>query len=209
MSDWQSLATYNKIGLHRFGVSPRQMSVESSEIDLLNTLDPQAITAIHNRYYPEVYRFARFRVSDEVTAEDIAADVFMRLLEAVHNSRGPYSNLRGWLLRTTANIVNDHFRRLYTRPKEDSSEVLENSSDLYLSQSDPVVLSDLAERNRLLQLAIDKLTDAQKLVITLRFGNRFSLEETAQLMGKKANTIKALQFRALEALRQKLGGDLL
>jgi RNA polymerase sigma-70 factor (ECF subfamily) len=148
-------------------------------------------------------------VSDEVTAEDIAADVFMRLLEAVHNSRGPYSNLRGWLLRTTANIVNDHFRRLYTRPKEDSSEVLENSSDLYLSQSDPVVLSDLAERNRLLQLAIDKLTDAQKLVITLRFGNRFSLEETAQLMGKKANTIKALQFRALEALRQKLGGDLL
>ena len=209
MSDWQSLATYNKIGLHRFGVSPRQMSVESSEIDLLNTLDPQAITAIHNRYYPEVYGFARFRVSDEVTAEDIAADVFMRLLEAVHNSRGPYSNLRGWLLRTTANIVNDHFRRLYTRPKEDSSEVLENSSDLYLSQSDPVVLSDLAERNRLLQLAIDKLTDAQKLVITLRFGNRFSLEETAQLMGKKANTIKALQFRALEALRQKLGGDLL
>jgi len=209
MSYWQSLATYNKIGFHRFGVSPRQMSVESSEIDLLNTLDPQAITAIHNRYYPEVYRFARFRVSDEVIAEDIAGDVFMHLLDAVHNSRGPYTNLRGWLLRTTANIVNDHFRKIYNRPKEDSSEILENSSDLYLSQSDPVVISDQAERNQLLQLAIDKLTSAQKLVITLRFGNRFSLEETAQLMGKKANTIKALQYRALAALRQKLGSDLL
>jgi len=209
MSDWQSLTTYNKIGFHRIGVSSRHMSVESSEIDLLNTLDPEAVTAIHYRYYPEVYRFARFRMSDEVTAEDIAGDVFMRLLEAVHNGRGPYTNLRGWLLRTTANIVNDHFRKLYNRPKEDSSEVLENSSDLYLSRSDPVVLSDQAELNRNLQLAIDKLTDAQKLVITLRFGNRFSLEETAQLMGKKANTIKALQYRALEALRQKLGSDLL
>ena len=209
MSYWQSLATYNKIGFHQFGVSPRQMSVKVTEIDLLNTLDPQAITAIHNRYYPEVFRFARFRVSDELTAEDIASDVFIRLLEAVHNSRGPYTNLRGWLLRTTANIVNDHFRKIYNRPKEDSSDILENSSDLYLSQSDPVVISDQAERNQLLQLAIDKLTSAQKLVITLRFGNRFSLEETAQLMGKKANTIKALQYRALAALRQKLGSDLL
>jgi RNA polymerase sigma-70 factor (ECF subfamily) len=209
MSDWQSLATYTKIGFHRSGVNCWRMSAESSEIDRLNTLDPQAITTVHNRYYPEVFRFARFRVSDEVIAEDIAGDVFMHLLEAVHNGRGPATNLRGWLLRTTSNVVNNHFRKLYNRPKEDSSEVLENSSDLFLSQSDPVILLDQAERNRLLQTAIDKLTDPQKLVITLRFGNRFSLEETAQLMGKNANTIKALQCRALEALRRKLGRDLL
>lgn len=209
MSDWQSLATYNKIGVQRFGEYPRQMSVESSEIDLLNTLDPQAITDVHNRYYPEVYHFARFRVSDEVTAEDIASDVFIRLLEAVHSGRGPYKNLRGWLLRITANIVNDHFRKLYNRPKEDSSDVLENSNDLYLAQSDPVILSEQLERNRILQLAIDKLTNTQKLVITLRFGNRFTLEETAKVMGKNANTIKALQYRALAALRQQIGSDLL
>ena len=94
MSDWRSLATYNKIDLHQFGVNTRRMSADTLEIDLLNTLDPQAITAIHNRYYPEVYRFARFRVSDEVIAEDIASDVFMNLLEAVHKGRGPYTNLR-------------------------------------------------------------------------------------------------------------------
>jgi len=209
MSDWQSLATYNKIGFQRFGEYPRQMSVESSEIDLLNTLDPQAITDVHNRYYPEVYHFARFRVGDEVTAEDIAGDVFIRLLEAVHTGRGPYKNLRGWLLRITANVVNDHFRKLYNRPKEDSSEVLENRNDLYLAQSDPVILSEQVERNRILQLAIDKLTNAQKLVITLRFGNRFTLEETAKVMGKNANTIKALQYRALAALRQQIGSNML
>jgi len=209
MSDWQSLATYNRIGFHQFGVNNRRMSVESSEIENLNTLDPQAITAIHNRYYPEVYRFARFRVSDEVIAEDIAGDVFMHLLEAVHHGHGPDTNLRGWLIRTTANIVNNHFRKIYNRPKEESAEILENNTDLFLTQSDPVILSDQAERKRLLQSAIDQLTDAQKLVITLRFGNRFSLETTARLMGKNANTIKALQYRALDALRRKLGRDML
>ena len=209
MSDWHSFATYNKIGPHHTGVSYRRMSVESSEIDSLNSLDPQAISVIHTRYYPEVFRFARFRVSDELIAEDIAADVFMHLLEAVHNSHGPETNLRGWLIRTTANIVNDHYRKIYNRPKEESSEVLENNADIFLTQTDPVILLDQAERNRQLQLAITQLTNAQKLVITLRFGNRFSLEETAKLMGRNANTIKALQYRALLALRRKLGSDML
>ena len=209
MSDWQSLATYNKIGLQLLGENARRMSAELSEIENLNTLDPQVITAIHNRYYAEVFRFARFRVSDEVTAEDIAGDVFMHLLEAVHKGRGPMTNLQGWLIRTTANLVNNHFRKLYNQPKEESSDVLENNSDLYLTQSDPVIQADRTERNRLLRIAISQLTDAQKLVITLRFGNRFSLDQTAKLMGRNTNTIKALQFRALLALRRKLGSDIL
>jgi RNA polymerase sigma-70 factor (ECF subfamily) len=208
MSDWQSAATYNKIAVLRVNRSTERMSAEQSEIDRLNTLDPLAITAMHDRYYPEVYRFARFRVNDQIVAEDIAGDVFMRLLEAVHAGKGPHTNLRGWLLRTTANIVNDHYRQLYNRPKTDPPDILENNGDLFVAQSDPVILTDEAERSQRLQLAIDELTEAQKLVITLRFGSRLSLEETAQVMNKSVNTIKALQFRALAALRRKLGNDL-
>jgi RNA polymerase sigma-70 factor (ECF subfamily) len=204
MLDWQSLETYNRIGIHQFGVILRQMSAELSELDRLKKLDPQVITAIHNRYYPEVYRFARFRVSDERIAEDIASDVFMRLLEAVHHGRGPDTNLKGWLIRTTANIINDHFRRVYNRPIEEPEEVLDLNSDLFLDQSDPVALVDEADRLRRLRDALDKLTDSQKLVITLRFGNRYSLEETAVVMGKDPNTVKALQYRALLALRKIL-----
>jgi RNA polymerase sigma-70 factor (ECF subfamily) len=205
---YQSLGTYNTIGFHRYGVYHRLMTDDSSELDGLNSLDPKVISAIHNQYYPDIYRFARFRVSDEVTAEDIAGDVFMRLLEAVHNGRGPRINLRGWLLRTTANIVNDYFRKLYNRPVEELSEMHENSMDLYLQQEDPVLILERSEQNRLVQNGLEKLTDAQKLVVTLRFANKLSLEETAKLMGKNANTIKALQCRALIALRKNIGKDL-
>ncbi len=207
MSDWQSLALYNKIAFHTFIVNHRRMSGFPSEIDSLNSLDPLAIAAIHDRYYPEVYRFARFRLSDVVLAEDITGEVFLRLLEAVHVGHGPHTNLRGWLLRTASNMVNDHFRRIYARPEEDPPEVLENVGAA-LPHSDPVTMWDQAETNRLLRSAINKLTDAQKMVITLRFGNRLSLEETALVMGKNSNTIKALQCRALIALRQRLGNDI-
>lgn len=208
MSDWQSFGTYNKIGFHDFGVILRRMSAELSEIDRLKTLDPQVITAIHNRYYPEVFRFARFRVSDERVAEDIASEVFMRLLDAVHNGGGPETNLRGWLIRTTANMVNDHYREIYNHPIEDAGEILDNE-DIFLAESDPVEMNDQAEQLRLLRRAIDQLTDSQKLVITLRFGSRYSLEETAVIMGKDANTIKALQYRAMMALRRILNKEIL
>jgi RNA polymerase sigma-70 factor, ECF subfamily len=205
---YQSLGTSNNLVLRRYGVCHRLMTDDSSELDGLNSLDPQVITAIHNQYYPDVFRFARFRVGDEVTAEDIAGEVFMRLLEAVHKGRGPRINLRGWLLRTTANIVNDHFRKIYNRPVEESSDMHENSIDLYLTQEDPVVILERSEQNKIVQNGLEKLTDAQKLVVTLRFANKLSLEETAKLMGKNANTIKALQCRALIALRKYVGKDL-
>jgi RNA polymerase sigma-70 factor (ECF subfamily) len=209
MSDWQSLETYNKIGAHQFGVILRRMSDELSELDRLKKLDPQTITSIHSRYYPEVYRFARYRVSDERIAEDIAGDVFVRLLEAIHNGRGPETNLKGWLIRTTANIINDHYRKVYNQPIQESDEVLDRNTDLFLQQSDPVAMNVEADKLTHLREAIDHLTDTQKLVITLRFGNRFSLEETAVIMGKDPNTIKALQYRALKALRKILDKDAL
>lgn len=205
MDNWQNLATYNKIGTYQFTVTGKRMSAEEIKIEHLDTLDPQALTIIHNRYYPEIYRFVRFRVGDAATAEDITADVFMRLLVAIHRGRGPNSNLRGWLFRTTSNVVNDHYRDIYNHPKDESAEILEQKKDLYLPQSDPGTLMEQAERSRQLQKALDQLTDPQKLVITLRFGNRFSLEQTSKLMGKNVNSVKALQFRALEALRKKLG----
>jgi RNA polymerase sigma-70 factor, ECF subfamily len=209
MLDWQSLGTYTKIGSYPFGRITRLMSDESTEIERLNTLDPQAITALHNRYYPEVYRFARFRVSDERLAEDIASEVFIRLLESVHRGNGPESNLRGWLIRTTSNMVNDHFRSVYRHPPEESTDIFDSNADLFAAQSDPVIVHDQAEKLRSLQAAIERLTDAQKLVITLRFGNHYSLEETARLMGKDPNSIKALQFRAVTTLRRILGSETL
>jgi RNA polymerase sigma factor (sigma-70 family) len=114
-------------------------------------------------------------------------------------------------------MVNSNYRQPGERPfsediqppKEESAEILENNPDLYLSQNDPVTLTDQAEQLQQLQMAIDELTDAQKLVITLRFGNRLSLEDTAGLMGREINTVKALQFRAMQTLRRKLGSQMI
>jgi RNA polymerase sigma-70 factor (ECF subfamily) len=50
-----------------------------------------------------------------------------------------------------------------------------------------------------------RLTPDQQNVLTLRFGNGFSLEQTAKIMGKSVNAVKVLQFRATASLRRVLG----
>jgi RNA polymerase sigma-70 factor, ECF subfamily len=172
---------------------------EQNELENLQQLDPQAIGAVYDRYFPEVYRFVRYRLNDEHTAEDIASDVFVRLLEALKTGRGPQTNLKAWLLATASHIVTDHLRKTYRRPESDLPESMPDGTP------DPSRDYEKLEREHRLKSAMNTLTDEQQYVVTLRFNQGYSLEETAALMNKNANAVKQLQFRALAALNRALG----
>ncbi len=174
------------------------MIEEGNELESLRALDQQTIRAVHDRYFPELYRYARYRLGDPEAAEDVAAETFTRLLEAIHAGRGPRSSLRGWLMGTAANLVNDHFRQHYVQPTQGMPETLEDHGP------GPAEYAEHHEQQQRVREAIRELTVEQQHVIAFRFGAGYSLEQTAALMGKKVNAIKALQFRALAALRRVL-----
>ena len=176
------------------------MSIEESELDELRRLDPQAVAQIHNRYFPELYRYVRYRSGDEIVAEDIAGETFTRLLEAIAAGQGPTTSLRGWLVGTASHLVNDHLRKMYAHPMEALSEEQEFSTD----GLNPHHQAELSEQREHLRDALAKLSPEQQQVIALRFGGGYSLEETASFMRKKTNAIKALQFRAFANLRRML-----
>ncbi len=170
-----------------------------NELDGLRSLDSQAVAAVYDRYYPDVYRFVRYRLNDETTAEDIASEVFIRLLEAVKSGHAPQTSLKAWLLGTASHIVTDHFRKSYRRPTDELPETLPDE------RPDPVLDVEQRERERHLKAAMSKLTDEQQTVLSLRFGQGYSLEETAAFLKKNINAVKQLQFRALAALNRSAG----
>jgi len=172
---------------------------EKSTLDGLRNLDSKSIGAVYDRYFPEVYRYVRYRIGDEAIAEDIASDVFVRLLEASQKKQGPQTNLRGWLIATASNAVNDHHRRHYRRPVEALSEGMPDGSPSIHTEVDS------REQQRLVQDALSQLTTEQQHVLALRFGQGYSLEETAIFLNKNINSVKALQFRALASLQRQIG----
>ena len=177
------------------------MSLPDTQRELagVRKLDSQAIAAVYDRYFPDVYRYVIYRLGVESLAEDIASDVFVRLLEAARSRRGPKTNLKGWLLSTASNAVADHLRRAYRRPTEALSETI---PDLAATLTDEI---DRRQQADSVRQAYAQLTPDQQNVLALRFGDGYSLEETAAVMQKKVNAVKALQFRALAALQRQIG----
>jgi RNA polymerase sigma-70 factor (ECF subfamily) len=164
----------------------------------LQKLDSQVVAAIYDQYFPEIYRYIRYRIDDEAAAEDLASDVFMRLLEAAKKKQGPQSSLKGWLIVTASNVVNDHLRKRYKRREEELSDSLPDEKQGIVSEV------DAREEQRSVRVAYEQLTEEQQHVLALRFGQGYSLEETANQLNKNINAIKALQFRALASLQRQI-----
>jgi RNA polymerase sigma-70 factor (ECF subfamily) len=165
----------------------------------LRDLDPQVVGAVYDQFFPEVYRYILYRLGDQHLAEDLASDVFVRLLEALEQKQGPRSNLKGWLIGTASHAVADHLRQRYRRPTESIGESLPDF------KPGPPTEFDQREQNRAVRDAYAQLTPEQQNVLALRFGQGYSLEETAEHLKKNVNAVKALQFRALAALQRQIG----
>lgn len=179
-------------------VSPSTMARETDDASRLASLDPIAIGSLHDQVFPELYRYAFFRLGDPHVAEDLAAEAFVRLLEAAQAGRGPRSSARGWLFGTLRHMVDDHYRESYRRSGKPDPEAGP------LVGSTPAESLEAKEQRMMVRAAFSQLTPAQQDVLALRFGEECSLDETATLMGKNGNAVKALQFRALQALRRAL-----
>ncbi len=167
--------------------------------DALENLDSRAITSIYDQYFPEIFRYVRYRLADDALAEDISSEVFCALLKAVKAGRAPADNLRGWLIGTARHMIIDHLRRNHRHP------ILAISDALEFDGAGPAEQVEQRLASLALHQALVQLTEDQQQVLALRFGQGYSLEETAALMKKKINAVKALQFRALNALQRVMG----
>jgi RNA polymerase sigma-70 factor (ECF subfamily) len=180
------------------GIIGHMVNINSEESELLlraREMDVRALSRIHDRYYPEIYRYAYYRTGEDTVAEDIASEVFLRLLVGLRSGRPPQTTLRGWLFGVASHLVVDHFRH--------QSRL--SQLDIVTANDSPQAEAEKNLRHHEVQKAICKLTVEQQEVLALRFGDGFSVEETAQLIGKSVPAVKSLQFRAVEALRSQLG----
>jgi RNA polymerase sigma-70 factor (ECF subfamily) len=183
----------------------RNLTISSDDPDDIleraRRLESSALAQIHDRFYVEVYRYVRYRLGDEQICEDIASDVFLHLLDALHLKRGPTQNLRGWLLGTASNLVNDQLRHRYKRQVENLDDL---GQECLEANEDPVNLWENGWRVQEVRQAFRLLTSEQQHVLALRFAEERSLDDTAKIVGKSITAVKALQFRALASLRRFL-----
>jgi RNA polymerase sigma-70 factor, ECF subfamily len=159
----------------------------------------EAIMQIYESYFSPIYQYIRLRVDDPTLAEDLASEVFMKLVSAFRGNKAPTHSLRGWLFKVARSLLHDH----YSKSRKFTTTALDEWVPAPSDHEPEVefIRSLNLERAR---DALRKLSPEQQEVLILRFGQALNLQQTADIMGKSISAVKSLQFRAVETLRAVL-----
>ncbi len=154
---------------------------------------------IFNRHYQRVYIFVFCRIGDAAAAEELTADVFVEAWKGIRRFNYRGVPLLSWLYRIAHNLLADFLHKRNRSKKQPFEEGV----------ADPRDEAETAAVWHSVAAALKKLTLEQQRVLVTRFIEGLSLAETAALMGKNENAVKALEFRALKSVRKILGAEAL
>ena len=172
-------------------------------VDRAKEGDVSAQGAIFDFYWPKIVRYTFAHCGNQHDAEDIASEVFLRMVEAIGRFQWrenvPFT---AWLFRIARNQVVTHYRK--------SGNILPLIDD---GVGDPVDADDPQEEVEFqlemeeVYRAAERLPKLQQEVIRLRFAADLSLADTARILEKKENNIKQLQHKAIAKMRQLLDSE--
>jgi RNA polymerase sigma-70 factor, ECF subfamily len=151
---------------------------------------------LYLRWLSPVYRYFYFRVSNSKDAEDLTAQVFLKVYEELphYRERGQFS---AWLFTIVRYQAIDYFRK---GPREVSLEIVDPVDDSHdlLTQA---VRSD--ETQRLLRL-IRSLPDEEQELIRLRFVVELGYREIGTVLNRKEDAVRKSITRLLARMENQL-----
>jgi RNA polymerase sigma-70 factor (ECF subfamily) len=166
-------------------------------IELAQGGDLDALSSIYDSHINQVYRYALARLGNIHDAEDVAEEIFLKMLAGLPNYAWRKVPFAAWLMRIARNEVISFTRRNGRRALDTElpDEMVDRKND------DP---ADATEKQLALEdmrLAVAKLPEAQREVIILRFASGLSVADTARALGKNENNVKVLQHKGMQRLQ--------
>jgi RNA polymerase sigma-70 factor (ECF subfamily) len=178
---------------------PQQAGVpDDLELVERSRVDAEAFGALYDRYCDRIFRYVQRRLNDHEAAEDVTAEIFFKALRAIDSYQPSTAPFSAWLYRIAANAVIDHAR---ARRATISLDVTMDAADVAAPVEEQAI--NRAEAARVWE-AIDKLSEAQRTAVTLRYGRDLPIADIAARMGRTEGAIKLLLNRGLAAVRTQL-----
>jgi RNA polymerase sigma-70 factor, ECF subfamily len=169
--------------------------------------DEAAVRAIMQTNNRRLYRLARGILRNDAEAEDVVQDTYVRAFTHLEQFRGD-SSLSTWLSRIAMNEALGRLRR--RRPGVEWSELEKNAPQAQIIPF-PIAASDDPEKSmaqreiqQVVEHAIDELPEPFRLVFITRVIEGMNVEETAEILGLKPETVKTRLHRARNLLRDNV-----
>ena len=150
---------------------------------------------IYRDYHAKVSGYIRSKISSPQDAEDIAADVFVKVYDKLDSFDESRASLSTWIYTITRNTLTDYFRT--RRVFGEIPEAQADGSDVEEELCSAETLEALAA-------ALKALDERERKIIVLRFYSGMTLKEIAGRLNISYAYVKVLQNKALEKMRKNL-----
>jgi RNA polymerase sigma-70 factor, ECF subfamily len=178
-------------------------------LELARQGHPDAFSTLVRRHDRYLYRVARSVLQDDNEAEDVVQQTYLQAYISFVEFRGE-ANLRTWLTRIA---LNDALQRRRRRRATVELSQLDTArerirSDALLSplaNSTPEHAAARSQIREILERAIDDLPPAFRTVLIMRDVEESTVDETANVLGVKSETVRTRLHRARRMLRDRLG----
>ena len=187
------------------------MAIEDSEL-IVRALDgsESAYRGLVERYQRPIYSLLLRMVRDAALAEDLAQEVFVKAIRALHTF-DRRRQLSSWLFKIAHNTAIDHLRRNEppTVPLESPDPERPGPLDLIASSTQETPESRASRRDLAAAIvgAVEALRPEYREVVVLRFEQGLAYEEIAEVTGLPLGTVKTHIFRARKLLVRQLESE--
>lgn len=181
-------------------------------VDLARQRVAGAFREIMRRNNRRLFRAARGVVGDDAEAEDVVQAAYVRAFQGLAGFRGE-AGLSTWLTRIAYNEALGRVRRrrmavglehVDTAAREDRARILTFPAAHHDGGADPENAAARRELRGLLEAAVDALPECFRVVLMARDVDGMSVEETADVLGLRPETVRTRLHRARRLLRAAL-----
>jgi RNA polymerase sigma-70 factor, ECF subfamily len=155
---------------------------------------PEDFESLYKSTQPMIYRFIFWRTKDEMLAQDLTSNVYMKAWRTRKSFTGGSS--RAWLYRIARTTLIDYWRTKKDTTHHDNLEEMVASDAPPLEEEVDQSIALEALHKALLQLPVEMYE-----VVRLRFIDGKSTRETSQILNLSESNVRVLQYRALKKLK--------
>lgn len=161
--------------------------------------DKAAVSTLYEAYVQAIHTYIGYRVESDMIAEDLTAEVFLKMVQGLPRYRDIGAPFGAWLYRIAATQVADHYRH--------HQRIVDLSENQATDDTDPFGKAAKKEERQRLRQALAALPTEYQTLLILRFMQNQPHSMVAAALNKSEAAIRVMQHRALKALATELGAD--
>lgn len=196
--------TYSASGSLDPQISKKTLQRVDPDADIILALgrgEADALNQLMNRHLANIKSSARHMLGDEMMAEDIAQEVFLRAWKQAPNWQSGQAKFSTWLHRVTKNLCYDRLRKTQEIYPDTVPDIMDDSPQAAQVLADRQ--THTAQKSKIEQ-AMAALPKRQRMAITLCHYQDFSQGEAAEIMEVGVHAYESLLARGRKNLRTQL-----